>query len=210
MDQAPKSRQLLDPESIGALRATGIPPGMEDQIGADEVPASPEEEAVLEQAATKIRRMIHGRKSRDYVVDMLNDRNVPVPQAVGRVAAQMVETIKEQAAAGKVELDDELLMNVGVIAAKELLDVGIAGGFYPLEEDTPEYDEALQQAVLEGVKAHGERVLASPKGATLSEEAQNVWAQKVAEEVDAGTADPEYLALARGGGQAQQRQLVEA
>jgi len=32
----------------------------------------------------------------------------------------------------------------------------------------------------------------------------------VAEEVDAGTADPEYLALARGGGQPQQRQLVEA
>lgn len=209
MEQPPNSRQLLDPSVVGDLRATGVPPGMEDQIGAAEVQASPEEEAQLEQAATKIRRMIHGRKSRDYVVDMLNDHNVPVPQAVGRVAAQMVETIKEQASAGKVELDDELLMNVGVITAKELLDVGIAGGFYPLKEGTPEYDEALQQAVLEGVKAHGERVLASPKGAKLSEEAGSVWAQKVAEEVDAGTADPEYLAMARGG-EPQQRQLVEA
>jgi hypothetical protein len=200
-------KQLLSPDDPG-LRATGIPPGMEGDVGPDQVPASPDEETQYQQAESKAMRMIHGRKTRDRVIDLLNDEKVPVQQAVGRAAEQIVMTIADQAKAAKVELSNDLLMNLGVQVTKELLDVGIAGGFFPLKEGTPEYEKTLQLAVLEGVKAHGEKVLAGPDGAKASEEAQNHWAGQVAQEVDDGTADPEYLQMARGGGQPQ-RQLLE-
>jgi hypothetical protein len=212
IDEAAVQDQAADPQGApGDIRATGIPPGMEDQIGAQEVPATPEEEQQLEQAKTKMLKMVHGRQSRDHVIDMLNDRDVPAQAAIGRVAAQIVGTIEEQAKAGGTQLDTEFLMNLGVLTVKELLDTGIAGGFYKIKEGSPEYDQVMKMAVLEGVKAHGDKVLQSPDGQKLSQDAQNLWAQKAAEEVDSGTADPKYLAMTRGGGQASDgsRQLMQ-
>lgn len=201
-------KQLLSPEDV---RATGIPPGMEAEVGEGQVPASPEEETQYQQAETKMMRMIHGRETRDRVIDILNDRDVPVQQAVGRAASQIIGAIHDQARAAKVELSNDLLMNLGLETVKELLDVGIAGGFFPINEGTPEYENVLKMAMLEGVKAHGEKILASPDGKKLSEDAQNHWANEVAKEVDAGTADPEYLQMARGGqAQPAERQLLEA
>lgn len=203
-------KQLLSPDDPG-IRATGVPPGMEGEVGNEQAPASPEEETQYQQAETKMMQMIHGRKTRDRVIDILNDRDVPVQEAVGRAAEQVITTIAAQAKAAKVELSNDLLMNLGVHAVKELLDIGIAGGFFPMKEGTPEYDKVLQLAVLEGVKKHGEKVLAGPGGQKASEDAQNHWAGQVAQEVDAGTADPEYLQMARGGQAADpaQRQLLE-
>jgi hypothetical protein len=203
-------KQLLSPDELN-IRATGIPPGMEGEVSSEQVPASPEEENQYQQAETKMMRLVHGRETRDHVIDILNDRDVPVQQAVGRAASQIIGTIHDQAKAAKVELSSDLLMNLGLETVKELLDVGIAGGFFPLKEGTPEYEQVLKMAMLEGVKAHGEKVLASPDGKKLSDDAQNHWANEVAKEVDAGTADPEYLQMARGGqAQPAERQLLEA
>lgn len=194
---------MADREIVSAqdMRATGIPPGVDaSQIGTDEPTATPQDEQQLEQAVTKMRRMVHGRSSRNQVIDQLNDKDVPVPQAVGRTAAGIVGTIEQQAKASGIALDNSVLVELGMHTVQELLEVGIAGGFYKgLKEGTPQYEEVAKLAMLEGAKSHGEKILAGPGAQKASEQAQDYWAQQIAQEVDNGTADPRYLAAARSG-----------
>lgn len=214
-----QNRRLLSPlpgdfhqgEARGDLRATGIPPGMEGQLGQGEQPATPEQEQQLNQAVTKMRQMVHGRQSRDHVIDQLNDRNVPIQEAAGRTAANIVGTIQDQAEASGVKLDGDLLVQLGMHTVDELLDVGIAGGFYKLKEGSPELQRVAEMAMLEGAKAMGNKLLASPKAGKHTEDAQNAWAHQVANEVDSGTADPRYLAMTRpqGGGGGGERALLQ-
>lgn len=197
-------RQLLPPDAVAGpdVRASGIPPGMEGQVGQEESQATPQEEAQLEQAVTKMRRMVHGRSSRNQVVDQLNDKDVPVQTAVGRTAAGIVGTIEKQAKASGVKLSPELVVQLGMHTVDELLEVGIAGRFFPLKAGTPEFQKVADLSMLEGAKFHGEQLLRGPDAGKLSEEAQNSWAHNVAQEVDDGTASPDYLAATRGGGPA--------
>lgn len=203
------ARELIEQAATANTRPTGIPPGMEQEASGEEVPATPEEEAQLEQAVTKIDTYIHGRKSRDAVLDQLNQRDLEIPAAVGRVAAQIVTTVAEQAKANGVELSNDVLQYAGAHAVEELMEVGTAAGFFKIDEDSPEYNELLQLALMEGYKAHGEKLLAGPDADRISAEAQDTWATEAAKEVDAGTADPEYLQAVGGGQGRRGGQLIE-
>lgn len=175
-------------------RPTGIPPGMEQEVAGGEQPASPEEENDLQQMVTKIDTFIHGRKSRDAVIDQLNQRDMSIPAAVGRVAAQIVGAIAQQASATGKELGDDVLQWGGAHAVEELMEVGATAKFFEVEKDSPEYDEMVRLALLEAYKAHGEQMLKGPNAEKLSADAANYWASQAAQEVDDGTADPEFLA----------------
>lgn len=198
----PRREVMPETEAVDVqgLRATGIPPGMEGQIGQEEVPATAQEEGQLEQAITKMMRMVHGRQSRDATIDAINNHQVPVHEAVGRQAAVIVATIKEQADAAGVKLDDEVLLNLGQHTVNELLEVGMAGRFFPFEDGSPQHIEVFKLSMLEGVKVHGEQVLRGQDAKRLTDEAGSYWAQQIAREVDEGTADPEFLAMMKGPG----------
>lgn len=227
---------LIPPEGEEdpAAAAPGAPPmgaeedpGMGDDVhprmipGTDEesaeLPATGAEQAELEQVVAKVLMLIHGKKSRDRVLQQIHDPELTVAQAVGRTAVALLTTIAGQKEAVTREpLSESVLHEALGYVVPELLKVGIAAGIFPFDDPDDEepgagntpFDKQARLATLEAVKVYGERELAGPNAQRRSNEAQDDWARGVAQEVQSGQADPEYMSMARealtpqGGGQA--------
>lgn len=196
-------------------------PGTDQTEG--EVPASPQDEADLSQVVDKALLMIHGRKARDQILKSLHDPNGTVAEVVGRLTVQILMTISDQkSAGGGQKLSEDLLQEAAGYIVPELLKVGCAAGIFPFDDPdsdepgagTDEFDKQVKMAMLEAVKYYGEKVLKQPDAQQRSDEASSQWAAGVAQEVDNGTASPEFMKAMQAKGQpAQQpgakRQLVE-
>jgi hypothetical protein len=216
------------PEAAAPAGPTGadvrpqLIPGGAPPDGA-EVAASPGEQAELDQVVNKALFMIHGRKSRADTVKMLHDPNRSVAEVVGNAAFRILSTISDQKNASTREpVSESVLEEAASYVVPELLEVGIAAGLFPIDPPDPgaeevgagnaEFDKQVQLALLEAVKAYGESELRSDRGPRRTEEAQNEWARGIAQEVQNGTADPEYMQVARSalappGGEANGTQL---
>jgi len=214
-----------DPEATpdGEPRPRLIP-GTDAQSG--DVPASRGEEADLRQAVTKALYMIHGRQSRDAVLSSMHNPNETISQAVGRTAAHILMTVEDQKkASGAGPIDHEVLKEAASYVLPELLQVGISAGLFNLrppagEADgapapaatdeasgpgvgTDAYNKVLRMAMLEATKVYGEKQLQGPNAKQLTEQAQNDWARGVAQEVQDGTASPQYMKMVGRAGQQQ-------
>lgn len=172
-----------------------------------ELPATDKEQAELEQAVAKALMFIHGRKSRDRTLQAIHDPELSVAQAVGRTAVAILTTIAGQKQAVTREPLSESVMHEALsYVVPELLKVGVAAGIFPFDDpdddapgggNTP-FDKQARLATLEAVRFYGERELAGPDGTRRSAEAQDEWARGVAQEVQGGQADPEFMQMVDG------------
>lgn len=202
----PEAAEPSEPAAGGGVRPRLIP-GSDQTEG--EIAASPAEEAELNQVVAKAMTMIHGRKSRDAVVKALHDPRRPVPEVVGRMAANILMSVSDQKAAATNEgVDREILREAASYVIPELLTVGCAAGIFPFdapddadENDvgtgTTEFDQQARASMLEAVKVYGEAQLKKPGADAESGAAADEWARGVSQEVAGGHADPEYMAIAR-------------
>lgn len=216
--------QGAPPQGESAGMGEDVRPRMIPGTDADtaELPATDAENGDLEQVVSKALMVIHGRKSRDRVLEQLHDPDLTVAQAVGRVAYAVLSTIAGQKQATTREpLSESILHEALGYVVPELLKVGVAAGIFPFDDpddDEPgagdgDFDKQARLATLEAVKVYGEQQLRSPEGGRRSGEAQDEWARGVAMEVQGGQADPEYTqmaqgALAPGGGSGGEQPLV--
>lgn len=180
------------------------------------VPASAQEQADFRQLMIKAGQIIHGRASRDAVLNSLHQPDRTVAQAVGATAAQILMTIDGQKqAVTQAPLSPEVLKEAARYVIPELMDVGISAGIFPIkpppggpatnmdgpgnERDqgpgagTDVYNREIRMALLEATKVYGESQLKGPNAQQLTAKAQDDWAANVRQEVQNGTADPAYM-----------------
>jgi hypothetical protein len=193
------------------------------------VPASAQEQQDLQQTLLKAGQMIHGRASRDAVLNSLHAPNMTVAQAVGQTAAQVLMTVNGQKqAVTKAPLSNDVLQEAARYVIPELVDIGISAGIFPLKPppggaatntDGPgngkdqgpgvgsdPYNRTIRMAMLEATKVYGEAQLKGPNAQQLTANAQDEWASNVRKEVQNGTADPKYMAMVQPRTQQQQPQ----
>lgn len=190
--QAPPQRDLM------ATKPTGLPPGVSpDQVRAEADSETPttEEQAVYDKFVTRAVAFIHGEETEGSVIRMLNDESAPVHEVVGKTAARVVQLVQQSAKAAGQDVSSDILYGAGQEVVEDLLDTGVEAGIFPLHKDSKDYQDALDMAFLEAVKAYGEKLLKGPDGQRLSGLAQDEYAAQVAQEADAGTIDPAFVQM---------------
>jgi hypothetical protein len=206
---APQMEQQLAAQQQGMDQGADVRPRLipgSDQTEG-EVPASQQDQAILEQVISKAMTMVHGRKSRDAVLNVLHNPKATVAEVVGKATTNILMTISDQkAAADGQPLDESTLQEAASYLVPELMTVGCAAGIFPFDAPNDDsepgagnkpFDTQVRLAMLEAVKAYGERELRKPTGQARSERAANEWARGVRDEVMGGTADPEFMKMAR-------------
>jgi hypothetical protein len=194
--------------SGGDLQASaGVKPRLIPGSDATEgdLPASPQEQADLQQTVNKALYFIHGRQSRNNVLQQLHDPSGTVAQTVGRAAFNILMTVSDQkrAATGQ-PLDEDVLHEALGYVVPELMTVGCVAGIFPFEappddsnlapgQGNTEYDRQVKLASLEATKIYGERVLRGPGAQQRTQNAQDQWAAGIQKEVQNGTADPRFM-----------------
>lgn len=189
-------------------------PGTDQTRG--NVPASPQEQDDFRQLMIKAGQIIHGRASRDAVLNSLHQPDKTVAQAVGSTAAQILMTVDGQKqAVTRTPLSPELLKEAARYVIPELMDVGISAGLFPLRPPpggaasntdgsgngrdqgpgagSDVYNREIRMAMLEATKVYGQAQLNGPNAKQLTANAQDDWAANVRQEVQSGTADPSYM-----------------
>lgn len=170
------------------------------------MPASPEEQQDLHQLMVKAGTMIHGRASRDAVLDSLHQPNLTVAQSVGHTAASILMAINDQKKATTQQpIDNDVLNEAAKHLIPELMDLGISAGIFPIKPPAGDnlqpgvgsdpYNKTMRMALLEATKVYGESLLRQPNAPQLTEAAGNMWALGVRQEMANGTADPKYKAM---------------
>lgn len=197
---APK-RDLME------IHPTGTPPGQDPEAfmadALDQESVSPEEQEQYDKFVLRAVQFIDGEKTQKEVLRMLNQPDVPVHEAVGKTAARITQLIKKSADDAGAEIGPDVIYHAGEQIVAVLMETGTASGVLPLEPESEEYQDALDMAFLEGVKAYGEDLLKGPEGKKLSAEAGDYYASQVAKEADAGQIDPAFTEAMQAQGQPQ-------
>lgn len=181
-------------------------PGSDQTDG--EAPATPQDQAELDQVVKKALYFIHGKKSRDEVLKQLHDPSMSVAEAVGRTAFNILMTVSDQKnAVTKEPVDEQVLKEAAGYVIPELMTVGCVAGIFPFDappdggagqeevgKGKTEFDRQCGLALLEATKIYGEKVLRGDQGAQRSQDAQDQWAHGVQQEVHGGQADPQFMA----------------
>ena len=144
-------------------------PGTDQTEG--EIPATPQDEADVQQTVDKALRMIHGRQSRDQILKTLHNPEGTVAQTVGKLTFDLLMTVsKQKEAGGGAPLSEDVLREAAAYVVPELLKVGCAAGIFPFDdpdnenpgEGNDEFNKQVRLAMAEAVKVYGEQVLKSP------------------------------------------------
>lgn len=155
---------------------------------------SPEEQAQYERIVKNAGRFIYANPKK--IVAALNQNDMPVHKAVGRVAANMAQMIEQSAAKGGEKLNPDTLWHAGSEVIEMLMDLGVQAKVFPLDPESERYQQEAAMAFMEAEKIIGEGMLKDPeKGTQYADEAGDVWAWQVAQEVDRGEADPAYQTM---------------
>lgn len=172
-----------------------FPPTQPDPL--DEEQVSPQEQAQYNQVVKHAATAIY--KSPEAIVAALKEAETPIHVSAGRIAAQIGMAIEQKAEASGDKLSPDVMFHAGDEVIGMILDLGIKAGVVQVDPESEEYQKLAGMALMEASKAFGERILADPKQQPLAtDEAGNVWAQQVAREVEAGTADPAFMQTAQG------------
>lgn len=177
-------------------KPTGLPVGVspEDVKNTPDEAVTPQEQAQYDKIVKQAAKMIYSNPKQ--ALAQLNHRDLPVHQAVGRVAAQLAQIIEGQAQSAGEKLDTDTLWHAGSEVIEMLMDLGTQAKVFPLDPESEEYQQTAAMALMEAEKIIGEQALKNPKkGRQLSQEASEVWSWNIAKEVDAGQASPEYTQM---------------
>jgi hypothetical protein len=203
---APPDNGLPDPDaSVGAAGggetglATGSPADMAGAAGimptgtapnpnptpgptpdADgSIKATPAEQAQYNQMLTRAKLFIHGKQSRDAVINMLNVPGQPAYENIGRATANIVQMIEGTAQKGGQQLSQDVLVHGGMAIVQDLMTVAKTAGI--LGKITPDQlPHLFQLSVLAAVKNYGNTMIQAGNAPTA--DAKNFMASMVAKE----------------------------
>lgn len=175
-------------EAQGQPTPSGLPigaePGSFDSV--DENTVSPEEQSQYDQFVAKAGKLIFKKKSRDAVLEQMNQKDMPVYAAVGRAAAHLAGALVDQAKASGVKLSPDVVFHATAdFVIPSLFEIGQTAKIIPADDD----QNQMHMAFLEAQKVYGEQMLKGPDAKKLSGDAQDFYAEQVGNEVDSGQAD---------------------
>lgn len=179
---------------------TGRMPDQRQTDPLDEEAVTPEEQEFYDNFMNKAVEFIHGPKSSRAVLQHMNQKDLSVPEAVGRTTAMIAKQIVESAKIAGAKVNPDAVFGAGQEIVEELLELGSRAGIFPIEwprddaeELTPEQQQMAQEAFAHAAEAYGQGLLQSPEGASISAEAQNEVLRQVQSETKAGIADPNFM-----------------
>lgn len=192
-------------EDVAMPAPTGVMPGDPPPEGPalseeTESEAGPEEQAFYDQFVLKAMEFIHGPKSSRAVMKHLNQKDMSVPEAVGRTAAFVAEQIGESIKAAKQPMFPDAMFDASQEIVEELLEFGAASKIFPIEwpqddeELSQEQSDLAAQAVSLAAHYYGENFVKTQDGKAAQPAAQNAYLSGIAREADAGTLDPDFAA----------------
>lgn len=188
------------PAPTGVMPGEAPPPGpaLSDE---EEQEASPEEQTFYDQFVLKAIEFIHGPKSGRAVLKHLNQKDMSVPEAVGRTTAFIVKNIGDSAKAAKQETYPDAMLEASQEIVEELLELGSASKIFPIEwptedvdELTPEQSDLAAQSVSLAAHYYGSDFVKTKEGKEAQPEAQKAYLAGIAREADAGSLDPDFAA----------------
>lgn len=166
----------------------------------DEEAVSPDEQQFYDTFMNKAIEFIHGPKSSRQVLQHLNQKDMSVPEAVGRTTAMIAKNIVESAKMAKAKVSPDAVLGASQEIVEELLDLGTRAGIFPIdwpEEDadnlSPEQEKLAQDSLAYAAEVYGKELLKSPEGESISRDAQNEVLRQVQSESKAGTANPDFM-----------------
>jgi hypothetical protein len=176
------------------IHPTGLPAGVnpEDVQQQSETDVSPEEQKQYDQIVRFAAGLIY--KNPKQTLASLNQNDMPIHKAVGRVGAQIAQVIEDSAAAKGDKLDPTTFWHAGSEIISMLMDLGTQAKVFQLDPESDRYQHESAMAMMEAEKIVGEKTLQDKKlGPQVSAEAQDAWSWNIAKEVDGGQASPEYM-----------------
>lgn len=166
----------------------------------DEEATTPEEQQFYDTFMNKAIEFIHGPKSSRDVLKHLNQKDMSVPEAVGRTTAMIAKNIVQSAKLAEVKVSPDAIFGAGQEIVEELLELGSRAGIFPIDwpeddkaELSPEQEKMAQDAFATAAQFYGEDLLKSPEGESLSREAQSEVLRQVQSEVKSGRASPDFM-----------------
>lgn len=166
----------------------------------DEEATTPEEQQFYDTFMNKAIEFIHGPKSSRAVLKHLNQKDMSVPEAVGRTTAMIAKNIVQSAKIAEVKVSPDAIFGAGQEIVEELLELGSRAGIFPIDwpeddkaELTPEQEKMAQDAFATAAQFYGEDLLKSPEGEALSRQAQDEVLRQVQSEVKSGRASPDFM-----------------
>ena len=170
---------------------TGVMPG---QPTGPEIPdpeaVDPQEQAIYDQFMVKAFDTIHGPKSSPAVLAHMNQKDLTVPEAVGRTAAWLLSAIGSSAKQAKQPVPADVSFHAAAEIVQELYEFGAAAKIFPKEALNP---ETVEQAWLYAIDERFGEELNTPEGKAAMREAQDLFARGIAVEADAGALDPDFM-----------------
>lgn len=196
-------RQIIEDHNLPA--PTGVMPGDEPQqpqLNSDgEEQASPEEQQFYDQFMAKALTFIHGPKSSRAVLQHLNQKDLSVPEAVGRTTAFIVKQISGSAKAAKAQVYPDAMFSASQEIVEDLLQTGSAAKIFPIDwpqddksELSPEQSDLAGQAVSLAAHYYGKEFVQTEEGKALQPKAQDAYLSGIANEADQGSLDPDFEA----------------
>jgi type III secretion system FlhB-like substrate exporter len=166
----------------------------------DEEATTPEEQQFYDTFMNKAIEFIHGPKSSRDVLKHLNQKDMSVPEAVGRTTAMIAKNIVQSAKLAEVKVSPDAIFGAGQEIVEELLELGSRAGIFPIDwpeddkaELSPEQEKMAQDAFATAAQFYGQDLLKSPEGEALSREAQSEVLRQVQSEVKSGRASPDFM-----------------
>jgi hypothetical protein len=151
-------------------------------------PATPEEQAVLQQFVDKAQTII--MKGTPTFVQNMVDRNRPVYQTVGELALTIVEGVKNTAEAGGQEIDQDTMLAAGEEVVELLMDLGDKANVFPFAGGSDEYMETMSMALMFGAETKA-RQLIEEGDPEIKASYEDKLAMEIAREVDQGQGPPD-------------------
>lgn len=188
-------------EDVVQPSPTGRMPGEQDPVDPmDETAVSPEEQQFYDTFMNKAIEYIHGPKSSRAVLKHLNQKDLSVPEAVGRTAAMIATNIIGSAQAAKQEVNSDAVFGAGQEIVEELLHYGSKAGIFPIEwpddgkqELTDEQSQLAQDSFALATKYFGDDFLKTPQGKDMQGAAQTEVLRNIQKEKQAGTLSPDFM-----------------
>ena len=187
---------VAPPIPAGIPQGAGMGATQPDPLNTPEEQATPEEQQDYEELFLKVMGAVNdvregkgGESPADAVIKMLSvkgkEAHVAIGQTGGMILTQMIDMAKRQ---GK-QYDDRIVQEVGMDLAVELADIArMSGAIENLPpEDSDEFEQLVENAVLEGTKFYGEHLIRT--GQADQQGNMNALQGQMQREADAGELD---------------------
>lgn len=126
------------------------PSAQQEAIPQDET-ATPEEQALYDKVVISAMHIIHGRSSRDSILDML--KTGEPAKAIGATAARVIELVQKGAGSAGQDIPEDVLINAGGEIIEQLTDLAVGAGAVEAQSDA-QIQSIHEQAVVYGIQAY--------------------------------------------------------